>query len=173
MIYYTLFSQGYFIPFLLLAPRQCTVCGRLAKYECRDCFDDCSNAGLESTAFCLECLKIAHRHEKRKNHQAMELAVSPDFSILQDACKAPRLFMELFAVICIETSHYVAFVKCGVGHEAPWCFFDSMADRQGKYCNFFFHRFLSQVTSQLKFFGGLYLFIHLVLSFFYSKTPNA
>jgi ubiquitin thioesterase CYLD len=40
--------------------------------------------------------------------------------------------MELFAVICIETSHYVAFVKCGVGHEAPWCFFDSMADRKGE-----------------------------------------
>lgn len=47
-------------------------------------------------------------------------------------CRPPRLFMELFAVICIETSHYVAFVKCGVGHEAPWCFFDSMADRKGE-----------------------------------------
>lgn len=23
--------------------------------------------------------------------------------------------MELFAVVCIETSHYVAFVKCGSG----------------------------------------------------------
>jgi ubiquitin thioesterase CYLD len=41
--------------------------------------------------------------------------------------------MELFAVICIETSHYVTFAKC----EEPdgtvkWCFFDSMADRVGK-----------------------------------------
>lgn len=44
--------------------------------------------------------------------------------------------MELFAVVCIETSHYVAFVKCGVGADAPWCFFDSMADRKGDY--FFF-----------------------------------
>ena len=41
--------------------------------------------------------------------------------------------MELFAVVCIETSHYVAFVKCGVGADAPWCFFDSMADRKGNF----------------------------------------
>ena len=44
----------------------------------------------------------------------------------------PRLYMELFAVMCIETSHYVSFVKCGLGPDAPWCFFDSMADRKGK-----------------------------------------
>ena len=41
--------------------------------------------------------------------------------------------MELFAVMCIETSHYVSFVKCGLGPDAPWCFFDSMADRKGKF----------------------------------------
>ena len=41
--------------------------------------------------------------------------------------------MELFAVVCIETSHYVSFVKCGLGPDAPWCFFDSMADRRGQY----------------------------------------
>ena len=41
--------------------------------------------------------------------------------------------MELFAVVCIETSHYVSFVKCGPGPDAPWCFFDSMADRRGQY----------------------------------------
>ena len=45
----------------------------------------------------------------------------------------PRLYMELFAVMCIETSHYVSFIKCGLGPDAPWCFFDSMADRKGKY----------------------------------------
>jgi len=44
----------------------------------------------------------------------------------------PRIYMELFAVVCIETSHYVAFVKAGSGPDAPWCFFDSMADRKGK-----------------------------------------
>ena len=45
----------------------------------------------------------------------------------------PRLYMELFAVMCIETSHYVSFVKCGLGPDAPWCFFDSMADRKGNF----------------------------------------
>lgn len=44
----------------------------------------------------------------------------------------PRLYMELFAVVCIETSHYVTFVKAGSGQDAPWCFFDSMADRRGE-----------------------------------------
>ncbi|KAJ3632851.1 hypothetical protein MTP99_009834 [Tenebrio molitor] len=114
------------------SPRQCIVCGKLARWECKECFDDCSNAGLESTAFCSKCLETAHRHERRSHHRPVRLEVSDDFSILEDHCRPPRLFMELFAVICIETSHYVAFVKCGVGHEAPWCFFDSMADRKGE-----------------------------------------
>jgi len=39
--------------------------------------------------------------------------------------------MELFAVVCIETSHYVAFVKSGSERHSPWVFFDSMADRKG------------------------------------------
>jgi ubiquitin thioesterase CYLD len=43
--------------------------------------------------------------------------------------RIPRVTMDLFAVICIETSHFVSFVKCGPGREAPWVFFDSMADR--------------------------------------------
>ncbi|CAH1138030.1 unnamed protein product [Phyllotreta striolata] len=115
------------------SPRQCIVCGKLAKYECRECFDDGTNAGLENTAFCCECLKTAHRHEKRKHHQNYgKLNTVNEYSTMQDVYRPPRLFMELFAVICIETSHYVAFVKCGVGHEAPWCFFDSMADRLGE-----------------------------------------
>lgn len=39
--------------------------------------------------------------------------------------------MELVAVVCIETSHYVSFVRCGDTPQSPWCFFDSMADRKG------------------------------------------
>ncbi|KAJ8947473.1 hypothetical protein NQ318_009776 [Aromia moschata] len=85
------------------SPRQCIVCGKLARYECRECFDDCSNAGLESTAFCLECLRTAHRHERRKHHSPTRLEVADDFSTMQDAYRPPRLFMELFAVICIES----------------------------------------------------------------------
>lgn len=36
--------------------------------------------------------------------------------------------MVLSAVLCIETSHYVAFVRSLSGR---WLFFDSMADREG------------------------------------------
>ncbi|XP_060518432.1 probable phosphorylase b kinase regulatory subunit beta [Cylas formicarius] len=115
------------------SPRQCFVCGILAKWECRECFGGpASQAGLESTSFCLDCLHTAHRHEMRQQHKPRELVVDGDFLVLEGHCRPPRLFMELFAVICIETSHYVAFVKCGVGHKAPWCFFDSMADRRGE-----------------------------------------
>lgn len=53
--------------------------------------------------------------------------------ILNEHSAVPRLCMELLAVVCIETSHYVSFVKCASGPEAPWCFFDSMADRKGNF----------------------------------------
>nr|CAD7424352.1 unnamed protein product [Timema monikensis] len=111
------------------SPRQCTVCGKLAEFECKECFGQCG-AGLESTAFCGQCLETAHSHQRRSSHAWRHLTVPVEFSILQDHCPIPRLYMELFAVVCIETSHYVAFVKCGSGSEAPWCFFDSMADRK-------------------------------------------
>ena len=39
--------------------------------------------------------------------------------------------MQLFAVICIDTSHYVTFVKCSPDRHAAWVLFDSMADRFG------------------------------------------
>lgn len=56
----------------------------------------------------------------------------------RDPIPIHREKMELFAVVCIETSHYVAFVKCGSGPDAPWVFFDSMADRMGT-LSFFLH----------------------------------
>lgn len=115
------------------SPRQCTVCGKLAEHECRECFGmmQCG-VGLESTAFCRGCLETAHTHAKRQNHTPNPLTVPKDFKIMADHCPVPRLFMELFAVVCIETSHYVAFVKTASGQDAPWVFFDSMADRKGE-----------------------------------------
>ncbi|XP_048266234.1 ubiquitin carboxyl-terminal hydrolase CYLD isoform X2 [Bombus terrestris] len=38
------------------SPRQCTVCGKLAEYECKECYGQCG-VGLESIAFCLQCLE--------------------------------------------------------------------------------------------------------------------
>lgn len=116
------------------SPRQCTVCGKLAEHECRECFGMMQGGivGLESTAFCKPCLDTAHTHVKRQNHSPSPLTVPKDFKMMADHCPVPRLFMELFAVVCIETSHYVAFVKAASGQDAPWVFFDSMADRKGE-----------------------------------------
>ncbi|XP_064546850.1 ubiquitin carboxyl-terminal hydrolase CYLD isoform X2 [Drosophila montana] len=115
------------------SPRQCTVCGKLAEYECRECFG-CLQAGsgLDCTAFCQKCLNTVHMHAKRANHKSKKLSVPRDFKVMADHMILPRLYMDLFAVVCIETSHYVAFVKAGSGPDAPWCFFDSMADRKGE-----------------------------------------
>lgn len=52
----------------------------------------------------------------------------------------PEHRMELFSVVCIETSHYVAFVKTGSGDGEQWVFFDSMADRRGRFSS---HNYLS------------------------------
>lgn len=113
------------------SPRQCTVCGNLAEFECKECYGQCG-VGLESIAFCLVCHEKVHHHERRTNHEPKKLVVPMEFAILQEHCPVPRLYLELSAVVCIETSHYVCFVKCGAGSEAPWCFFDSMADRKGE-----------------------------------------
>lgn len=77
-------------------------------------------------------MEKAQRHELRSsNCKPKKLTFPMEFAILKEHCTVPRLFLELSAVVCIETSHYVSFVKCGPGSEAPWCFFDSMADRKG------------------------------------------
>ncbi|XP_068211181.1 ubiquitin carboxyl-terminal hydrolase CYLD isoform X1 [Palaemon carinicauda] len=115
------------------SPRQCIICGKLAEYECRECFGQCGS-GLESIAFCAKCMDKVHSHKKRGCHASTrKLKVPPDFQMLADHCGSiPRVYMELFAVVCIETSHYVAFTRCGSGADATWCFFDSMADRKGE-----------------------------------------
>lgn len=116
------------------SPRQCFICGKLAEHECPECFDSIQPGitGMDSTTFCKVCLGSVHSHEKRQSHTPRPLTVPKDFKIMADHCPVPRLFMELFAVVCIETSHYVAFVKAASGQDAPWVFFDSMADRRGE-----------------------------------------
>merc|ERR550539_1409777 len=72
---------------------------------------------------------------KRRKHKMNQLKVPQEYFAQGYGTNEghnPRLYMELFAVMCIETSHYVSFVKCGLGPDAPWCFFDSMADRKGE-----------------------------------------
>lgn len=116
------------------SPRQCCICGLLAEFECKECFGQefMRDEGLSATAYCSKCFDKAHNHKRRLKHKVTRLNIPQEFSMLKEHCQVPRIYMELFAILCIETSHYVSFVKCGTGPDAPWCFFDSMADRKGE-----------------------------------------
>lgn len=69
-----------------------------------------------------------HSHRKRVSHTPVKVSIpeGPWSGPLHCA----RQQMSLFAVTCIETSHYVSFVKHGP-LITDWLFFDSMADREG------------------------------------------
>ncbi|XP_062326729.1 ubiquitin carboxyl-terminal hydrolase CYLD isoform X2 [Osmerus eperlanus] len=112
-------------------PRECRICGGLALYECRECYDDGDITAGKIKQFCEKCNTQVHLHPRRKAHRHGKLSVPKE---LQECVwrqgSFPRQRMELFAVLCIETSHYVAFVKYGAS-DSSWLFFDSMADRDG------------------------------------------
>ena len=110
-------------------------------------------SGAESTAYCSTCIETLHvKSPKVQSHRAKFVHINYRFDVSSyfasphlislstspSACSAygrpwdeaiPRVTMNLCAVICIETSHFVSFVKCGTDRMAPWAFFDSMADR--------------------------------------------
>ncbi|XP_016352659.1 ubiquitin carboxyl-terminal hydrolase CYLD isoform X2 [Sinocyclocheilus anshuiensis] len=112
-------------------PRECRICGGLALYECRECYEDCDITPGKIKQFCEKCNTQVHLHPRRKSHRYVKLSIPKE---LQESVWRqgfyPHQQMELFAVLCIETSHYVAFVKYGSADSA-WLFFDSMADRDG------------------------------------------
>lgn len=135
------------------APRPCghrgKDCDNIARFECKSCLYERSgrnNARLSSITYCNNCFQSKHfgkshitgieDHDKTKT----PLNMTPNEAITRYSNKAssakdkeiPRICMDLFAVLCIETSHYVCFVKCGQELDSPWCFFDSMADRRGE-----------------------------------------
>ncbi|KAJ7311848.1 hypothetical protein JRQ81_006161 [Phrynocephalus forsythii] len=112
-------------------PRQCRICGGLAVYECRECYDDAEISAGKIKQFCKTCNTQVHLHPKRQSHKFNPVSLPKDLPDWdwRHGC-IPCQKMELFAVLCIETSHYVAFVKYGKGDSA-WLFFDSMADRDG------------------------------------------
>ena len=64
--------------FFFSAPRQCIVCGKLAGWECADCFGD-HGEGLDSTAFCDTCISRVHNHIKRRNHKTNQLRVPQEY----------------------------------------------------------------------------------------------
>ncbi|XP_027487270.1 ubiquitin carboxyl-terminal hydrolase CYLD-like, partial [Corapipo altera] len=117
---------------LLDSPRECCLCGDVATLECLECFQDQVFAATGLKQFCSSCSRQVHSHHRRKAHKPTRLHIPEEFQRWNSRRRQPipREKLELFAVLCIETSHYVAFVKYGPGKE-HWMFFDSMADRHG------------------------------------------
>ncbi|XP_062922955.1 ubiquitin carboxyl-terminal hydrolase CYLD isoform X1 [Mobula hypostoma] len=112
-------------------PRDCRICGGLALYECKECYNDNDITPGKIKQYCKTCNTQVHLHQKRRGHEQRKVTLPEqmaDYAWRQSS--VPRQKMKLFAVLCIETSHYVAFVKYGPDDSA-WLFFDSMADRDG------------------------------------------
>ncbi|CAB1323981.1 unnamed protein product [Coregonus sp. 'balchen'] len=100
-------------------PQQCVLCGQLANEECVECFRDPVFSRTGFKVFCRTC-----------SSQLPEGYPVPT-ALRAPPPAPPRERLELFAVLCIETSHYVSFIKHGP-NSTDWIFFDSMADRQGE-----------------------------------------
>ncbi|XP_063357182.1 ubiquitin carboxyl-terminal hydrolase CYLD [Pelmatolapia mariae] len=112
-------------------PQQCMLCGTLARVECVDCFKDPLFSLTGFKVFCKKCSEQVHSHPQRRTHKPASLEIPKGYVGRKNPHTMIRDKMELFAVLCIETSHYVSFVKYGPNTE-DWIFFDSMADRQGE-----------------------------------------
>ncbi|XP_041810161.1 ubiquitin carboxyl-terminal hydrolase CYLD isoform X2 [Chelmon rostratus] len=109
------------------SPRECFICGRSAGHECLQCLPDRKLQPGRIKQYCTTCNTQVHTHPSRQGHSPTALAVPED--VASDT-PVSRHMMQLFAVLCIQTSHYVSFVKYGPDPHS-WLFFDSMADRCG------------------------------------------
>lgn len=112
-------------------PQQCMLCGNLAQEECTDCFKDPAFSQTGFKIFCKTCSAQVHSHPQRRSHQTAPLDIPKGYLGRGIPHTLTRDKLELFAVLCIETSHYVSFIKYGPNSQ-DWIFFDSMADRQGE-----------------------------------------
>ncbi|XP_018594557.2 ubiquitin carboxyl-terminal hydrolase CYLD [Scleropages formosus] len=104
--------------------RECFICGRLACTECPACLSDRKLQPGRVKQYCSTCSVQVHSHPLRQGHQ---VRVLPAPRTEAEGAPLPRQRLQLLAVLCIQTSHYVAFVKHGPGARS-WLFFDSMAD---------------------------------------------
>ncbi|XP_047440064.1 ubiquitin carboxyl-terminal hydrolase CYLD [Mugil cephalus] len=109
------------------SPRECFICGNLAEYECLQCVPDRKLQPGRIKQYCATCNTQVHTLPSRRCHSPSALTVPAD--VASDS-PVSRHTMQLFAVLCIQTSHYVSFVKYGADPHS-WLFFDSMADRCG------------------------------------------
>ncbi|XP_066517926.1 ubiquitin carboxyl-terminal hydrolase CYLD [Hoplias malabaricus] len=108
--------------------RQCSICQSVAEWECLQCYEDRDITPGQLKQFCNTCNSQVHAHKKRQTHKPLKVRVPK--STWEGPVHGTRQQLSLFAVTCIETSHYVSFVKHGP-LLTDWLFFDSMADREG------------------------------------------
>ena len=125
------------------------MCGsNVAQFECKMCYQKrLFGDGSGIASYCADCNSKVHSHRHRADHKPRPILLPRQY--ISERRMLDKQTMELFAVVCIETSHYVAFVKCGIGVDAPWCFFDSMADRKGE-INQVKHNFIVRSDVELR-----------------------
>ncbi|CAF1358165.1 unnamed protein product [Rotaria sordida] len=94
-------------------------------YSCHECYLKESSSLTTSTTdakvvcFCGSCINKLHKDVSHEvvNHNTRKIQMN-------------NHKLNLFAVLCIEIAHYVAFVKCKKqNQQCEWLFFDSMSDR--------------------------------------------
>ena len=109
----------------------CVICEDAAEIVCRECVGPLFRSDNRVFFYCCECSVSVHKHTRREKHKPKKL--EPTLFNEARSVDEPdeRVLLDLFAVVCINTSHYVSFVKCGEGVQEKWVFFDSMADREG------------------------------------------
>ncbi|RDD43031.1 Ubiquitin carboxyl-terminal hydrolase CYLD [Trichoplax sp. H2] len=117
--------------------RRCLICGKIAKLECVACRKEkLFEKSFAHVSYCECCYDIVHSDSGRRMHSddlksLIKLQSEHDIDRPQtnDCNNNHRIQLNLFAVICISISHYVAFVRCGNKVDSNWCFYDSMFDR--------------------------------------------
>ncbi|XP_007230328.3 ubiquitin carboxyl-terminal hydrolase CYLD [Astyanax mexicanus] len=108
--------------------RQCSICQSVAAWECLQCYEDLDITPGQLKQYCNTCNAQVHAHKKRQMHSPLKVRIPK--GTWEGPVHGARQQLDLFAVTCIETSHYVSFVKYGP-LQTDWLFFDSMADREG------------------------------------------
>uniref|UniRef100_A0A914UHC3 DNA polymerase eta n=1 Tax=Plectus sambesii TaxID=2011161 RepID=A0A914UHC3_9BILA len=110
-------------------PRPCGVCGSLAQVMCPECYLT-KNGLLSAVTFCKNCFLKHATASGCIDHVPKPLPISDAArsAIADRSLPIPKQTLELVAVLCIETSHYVTFSRVGEKNCNRWVFFDSMAD---------------------------------------------
>ncbi|XP_076850425.1 ubiquitin carboxyl-terminal hydrolase CYLD [Brachyhypopomus gauderio] len=109
------------------SPSECFLCGQSAACECIQCTVDHKLQPGTRKLYCSTCSAQVHAHPSRQTHSPISIS---GLELLPADEPVKKHRMQLFAVLCIKTSHYVSFVKYGPSPKS-WLFFDSMADRCG------------------------------------------